>query len=97
MEINTVELLVKEFSKHYPLHNVEDEIYKALGSGCEINIKELSESERLNHAMNDLKIYRSIKDGEPVDTIEEHLTKYNIPTKLITITYNDKTIESYEL
>jgi hypothetical protein len=24
------------------------------------------------------------------------LNQYNIPTKLITITYNDKTIESYE-
>jgi hypothetical protein len=27
---------------------------------------------------------------------EEDYIKYNIPTKLITITYNDKTIESYE-
>jgi hypothetical protein len=27
---------------------------------------------------------------------EEDYIKYNIPTKVITITYNDKTIESYE-
>jgi hypothetical protein len=29
-------------------------------------------------------------------TEEEHYNKFNVPTKLITITYNDKTIESYE-
>jgi len=26
----------------------------------------------------------------------EYMDKHNIPTKLITVTYNDKTIESYE-
>jgi hypothetical protein len=26
----------------------------------------------------------------------EYMDKHNVPTKLITITYNDKTIESYE-
>jgi len=29
-------------------------------------------------------------------TEEEHYNKFNVPTKLITITYNNKTIESYE-
>jgi hypothetical protein len=29
-------------------------------------------------------------------TEEEHYNKFNVPTKLITITHNDKTIESYE-
>ena len=30
------------------------------------------------------------------DWLHEQFDKHNIPTKLITITYNDKTIESYE-
>jgi hypothetical protein len=96
MERNTLELLIREFSKHYATHKIENEIYKALDSGCTIEQKELSESERLNYAMEELKIYRPVKDGELVGTIEDHLNKHNIPTKLITIKYNDKIIESYE-
>jgi hypothetical protein len=30
------------------------------------------------------------------ESMIEHMIKHNIPTKLITITYNNKTIESYE-
>ena len=32
-----------------------------------------------------------------IDFANYMCNKYNVPTKLITITYNDKTIESYEL
>ena len=30
------------------------------------------------------------------EDMDKHMDKHNIPTKLITITYNDKIIESYE-
>jgi len=37
-----------------------------------------------------------LNTGLVLSVIEPMLEEYNIPTKLITITYNDKTIESYE-
>ena len=66
--------------------------------GLKIEERELSLEERI-------RIY-ALKEGQ---TYEEFVTNWNtdeqwledlsdttIPTKLITITYNDKTIESYE-
>jgi hypothetical protein len=43
-------------------------------------------------------ISNSIEDSNfpDKDWLHEQFDKHNIPTKLITITYNDKTIESYE-
>jgi hypothetical protein len=49
-------------------------------------IKELSIQERIKLG--------NFEFGEVVT--DEKCDKQNIPTKLITITYNDKTIESYE-
>jgi hypothetical protein len=63
--------------------------------GLKIEERELSLEERI-------EILRKKEDsiwlntGLVVSVIEPMLEKYNIPTKLITITYNDKTIESYE-
>jgi hypothetical protein len=37
-----------------------------------------------------------LNTGLVLSVIEPMLEEYNIPTKLITITYNDKKIESYE-
>ena len=60
-----------------------------------IEERELSELERRDIAK--IKLNRK----EWIDVIflahfKETYDKYNIPTRLITITYNDKTIESYE-
>jgi hypothetical protein len=43
-------------------------------------------------------ISNSIEDSNfpDKDWLHEQFDKHNIPTKLITVTYNDKTIESYE-
>jgi hypothetical protein len=43
-------------------------------------------------------IQNSIEDSNfpDKDWLHEQFSRENIPTKLITITYNDKTIESYE-
>lgn len=72
---------------------MDNEFYEKWG--LKIEEMELSERERLNYAMDILGIYQSVKDGELVGTREEHFTKYNIPTKLITVIYTEK-IESYE-
>ena len=56
--------------------------------GLTIEERELSLEERY-----DLCI---AKKSKMTAISEEDYIKYNIPTKLITISYNDKTIESYE-
>ena len=56
--------------------------------GLKIEERELSWEERF-------ELFKKQNNGShPYDN--EMLDDYNIPTKLITITYNDKTTESYE-
>ena len=60
--------------------------------GLKIEERELSLKERLN-------LVSTIIGEEKIRTYEDNLErvdKLNIPTKLITITYNNETIESYE-
>lgn len=63
--------------------------------GLKIEERELGLEERI-------EILRKKEDsiwlntGLVVSVIEPMLEKYNIPTKLITISYNDQKIESYE-
>ena len=63
--------------------------------GLIIEERELSHDERF-------VIYKKVcnRDLQPhitgINFKQFHFDEYNIPTKLITITYNDKTIESYE-
>jgi hypothetical protein len=63
--------------------------------GLKIEERELSHDERF-------VIYKKVcnRDLQPhitgINFKQFHFDEYNIPTKLITITYNDKTIESYE-
>jgi hypothetical protein len=54
--------------------------------GLKIEERELSWDER--HELAETK--------HQIDDVDDVLDKEGIPTKLITITYNDKTIESYE-
>jgi len=58
-----------------------------------IEERELSLLERCE-LMKKLDNWVSVHYKEPKTM--EYMDKHNIPTKLITITYNDKTIESYE-
>jgi len=65
--------------------------------GCKIVIKELSEQERWElycETCNRLQT-PSIKGSTDKEKMEGYYKEYKIPTKLITLTYKDKTIESY--
>jgi len=64
--------------------------------GLKIEEKELNGSERYTIARQYGLCPKYSNIGIENCTEEEHYNKYNVPTKLITITYNDKTIESYE-
>jgi len=59
--------------------------------GLKIEERELSMSERIWHYETTLGRLHFIPPT--IDTLD----KENIPTKLITVTYNDKTVESYEI
>jgi len=61
--------------------------------GLKIEERELSLEERYE-LMKKLDNWVSVHYKEPKTM--EYMDKHNIPTKLITITYNNKTIESYE-
>jgi len=56
--------------------------------GLQIEERELSEEERYDLC--------AAQKSKMTAISEEDYIKYNIPTKVITITYNDKAIESYE-
>jgi len=68
--------------------------------GLKIEEREMSLEERSIIAKsNHYEVSQNIKMFVRVDedrTLHKNLDENNIPTKLITITYNDKTIESYE-
>jgi len=63
--------------------------------GFQVYTRELSERERLDYAMNVLKIYHPIKDGELVGTREEHFTKYNIPTRAISLMWSQRSVDTF--
>ena len=68
--------------------------------GLKIEERELSLEERSFIAgSNHNEVSQNIKGFTGIDedhTLHKHLDDVNIPTKLITITYNNETIESYE-
>ena len=65
--------------------------------GLKIEERELSRAERIDLYCKEYTGGVKGKYEPPFDDfIDSKLTTRNIPTKLITITYNDKTIESYE-
>jgi hypothetical protein len=66
--------------------------------GLKIEERELSLEERVKLFSENVNVEHLMKyaDSDGLDVWNEILNKHNIPTKLITITYNDKTIESYE-
>ena len=65
--------------------------------GFQVYTRKLSERERWElYTTICIKINTSIKESANKETMESYYTKHNIPTKLITITYNNETIEIYE-
>jgi hypothetical protein len=77
----------------------DDEIVKKMGKrycdefsekwGLKIEERELSLEERNN-------VYKKQWEPGVSELSHDRFNSLNIPTRLITITYNDKTIESYE-
>jgi len=68
--------------------------------GLKIEERELSLEERSfiassnhNEVSQNIKMFTGVDEDH---TLHKHLDNINIPTKLITVTYNNKTIESYE-
>ena len=82
---------IEHLSKHYTSDTEFSEKW-----GLKIEERELSGSERYTIARQYGLCPKYSNIGIENCTEEEHYNKYNVPTKLITITYNDKTIESYE-
>jgi hypothetical protein len=66
--------------------------------GLTIEERELSLEERTKFLVNKSDNKKDFYDRNGRLTVEDEsvLNDSNIPTKLITITYNDKTLESYE-
>jgi hypothetical protein len=68
--------------------------------GLKIEERELSEKERMNTLIQNEQrlIYEEVQSFKNVrkKKIKDCLDERNIPTKLITLTYNNETIESYE-
>ena len=64
--------------------------------GLKIEERGLSLEERKSIAKQILPILRTFLGNQSEEDWIEQCEKLNVPTKLITITYKDKTIESYE-
>jgi hypothetical protein len=68
--------------------------------GLKIEERELSHDERFRIAYKNLELRKKLEAQSKMlhypDGHNKVMDDANIPTKLITITYNDKTIESYE-
>jgi hypothetical protein len=68
--------------------------------GLKIEERELSEKERMNTLVQNEQrlIYEEVQSFKNVrkKKIKDCLDERNVPTKLITLTYNNETIESYE-
>jgi hypothetical protein len=83
---------IEHLSKHYTSDTEFSERW-----GLKIEERELSKDERIDLYCKEYTGGVKGKYEPPFDDfIDSKLTTRNIPTKLITITYNDKTIESYE-
>jgi hypothetical protein len=80
---------IEHLSKHYKTDPEFSERW-----GLKIEERELCLEERFKIQMSNVSYSGRVNFEE--DYLKEVCDRHNIPTKLITITYNDKTIESYE-
>jgi hypothetical protein len=81
-----------KISKEYFIEQIKTDTEFSEKWGLKIEERELSLEERLALVINNFMTFEELSKA----TYAEFFEKNNIPTKLITITYNDKTIESYE-
>ena len=90
------------FAYGYRTYNQEEFINKCKTDSEFSEMWGLKIEERKLNLEERVEILRKKEDsvwlntGLVLSVIEPMLEEYNIPTKLITATYNDKTIESYE-
>jgi hypothetical protein len=73
---------------------IDDEFAKQWGLTIEVRELSLVEMIRLAKYENEEEIIKTRKEN--ITQISERLLKDNIPTKSISLTYNNQTIESYE-
>jgi hypothetical protein len=88
--------LYEPYSQEEFINKIKTDVEFSERWGLKIEERELSGSERYTIARQYGLCPKYSNIGLENCTEEEHYNKYNVPTKLITITYNDKTIESYE-
>jgi len=102
--------ILKKFIQHTPNIHKEEFINKYKTDpefsekwGLKIEERELSLEERKNiwllkNSDKPHLLYHPgmVEKSHPLTTPQDWFDEHNIPTKLITMTYNDKTIESYE-
>jgi hypothetical protein len=86
-----------EYSKESFINKIKTDSKFSEKWGLKIEERELSLEERseLGYKYVEYNKWDALLGGGK-ESDEELCDDYNIPTKLITITYNDKTIESYE-
>jgi hypothetical protein len=87
-------------SKNQFITNIKYDYWFSEKWGLKIDERELSLEERSiiagsnhNEVSQNIKMFTGIDEDH---TLHKNLDDNNTPTKLITITYNDKTIKSYE-
>ena len=90
------------FSAPYPTRLTKEELVEEIKKGGHYELgviieeRELSLEERYDLIENDKHIQFQKWESLGTNRVEEVLDEYNIPTKLITVTYNNETIEVYE-
>ena len=102
-DVDSEHLTSPSFTYGYKTYSQEKFIYKCKTDpefsekwGLKIEKRELSLTEMIKLAKyeNAEELIKTRKEN--IQQISERLSNDNIPTKLITLTYNDTTIESYE-
>ena len=96
LKVSLIELLTKEEF----LHKCQTDKDFSEKWGLKIEERELIQGERLQLLWKVCREENIPPDSKELEDFwlryNEIMSKYNIPTQLITITYNDKTTESYE-
>jgi hypothetical protein len=89
-----------KISKEYFIEQIKTDTEFSERWGLKIEERELSHDERFRIAYKNLELRKKLEAQSKMlhypDGHNKVMDDANIPTKLITITYNDKTIESYE-
>jgi hypothetical protein len=82
------EIIKRSYTKEEFINKCKTDTEFSEKWALKIEERELSQDERYDLLTQQMTKLRAIRDEDYIN--------YNIPTKLITVTYKDKTIESYE-